>query len=302
MASNNVYNVYKRNGIFHNRGKNNQTKSNLDIESKVEDMKSKTNDNFVDIYDNKELKTKKAESIILSYDGDFSNINVRPKRYVRRHFQSNNKKETLSMTFEANQSSDEIANKTLDKNNFEHAIVDFKLMGNDFKDGETNIVDNEVVAQNISDVAINKIIMPRTEQCESSGSMKGECEPSCVLEGDNLDVVMMDSTDTGIKNEDKTELEREMEIYEAFERDEEARIIIRDSNEMLKEESKVMIEASNEKKRTLEGHYYEHKKKRIKHEQKLVTKTKNEEDVCFICFDGGDLVLCDCRYTQMHNI
>lgn len=30
----------------------------------------------------------------------------------------------------------------------------------------------------------------------------------------------------------------------------------------------------------------------------VVKKPKDEEDVCFICFDGGSLVLCDHRLVQ----
>ena len=30
---------------------------------------------------------------------------------------------------------------------------------------------------------------------------------------------------------------------------------------------------------------------------KLSVKRKDEEEVCFICFDGGDLVICDRRFV-----
>jgi len=34
----------------------------------------------------------------------------------------------------------------------------------------------------------------------------------------------------------------------------------------------------------------------------VVKKPKDEEDVCFICFDGGSLVLCDHRLVQKKNL
>lgn len=34
----------------------------------------------------------------------------------------------------------------------------------------------------------------------------------------------------------------------------------------------------------------------------VVKKPKDEEDVCFICFDGGSLVLCDHRLVPKKNI
>ncbi|URD97749.1 Plus3 [Musa troglodytarum] len=33
---------------------------------------------------------------------------------------------------------------------------------------------------------------------------------------------------------------------------------------------------------------------------RTLTRRKEEEEVCFICFDGGDLVVCDRRYTILH--
>ena len=304
MAPNNVY-VYKRNGCSHNKIDLSETKSNLVTKANNESKKLEKDNDSITLSEEKH-ESKALEPVILLLDDDLPNINDRPKRYSKRNFELNKKMETRSMTnFEAIKLNERSVDEKFCNQNSKHPIMNLEEMKNDCKDDKRNITNDVVkaIVQNLLDVAINKN-MPRSVECESSRSDEKRCNHKWPLEGDHLDVVMMDSIDIPIKNEDdlcslknKTELEREMEIYEAFERDEEARAIIRDAHEVLKEESKVALESSNEKKRNLEGNVYERKKKRLKYEQKLVPKIKNEEDVCFICFDGGDLVLCDRRYV-----
>lgn len=305
MASNNIYNVYRRNGTSHNKIESSQSKSNLDALSENANKKSNIDNNIYNFCNVEQEEPKPTNSIILLSDDDLTSFNVRPKRYIKKHPEINTKMETRSITFEATKSNDCKVYKKLDTKN-ECEIMNPITKSLNCKDGEINVENNVIkgVVQNLLDVAINKN-MSRSRKCESSISNKRECRPECTLEGDSLDVVMMDSNDIGIKNEEslklktKTELEREMEIYEAFERDEEARVVLRDLHEMPREELDIAVDPSNEKKRALEGNFYERKKKRIKHEQKLVSKTKSGEDVCFICFDGGDLVLCDRRYNML---
>lgn len=103
----------------------------------------------------------------------------------------------------------------------------------------------------------------------------------------------------------KTELEWEMELYEAFERDEQARFSAReqkgDSTQVELKHHVAMLpsEPPNDKKRAPECVLQERHKKQSRHHVQAVDEksSRNEEDVCFICFDGGDLMLCDRRYA-----
>ncbi|CAM6126594.1 unnamed protein product [Calypogeia fissa] len=98
--------------------------------------------------------------------------------------------------------------------------------------------------------------------------------------------------------DEKTELEREMELFEAAEREEEARLLasMRSSDQSIHGGGDTTMKEAmvNDRKRASESIPNEARKKRGKRIV-LGDEGKEEEDVCFICFDGGELVLCDRR-------
>lgn len=97
---------------------------------------------------------------------------------------------------------------------------------------------------------------------------------------------------------ERTELEREMELYEASEREEQARLLGPMRVEQQREEP--YKESQNEKKRALDMPMPERQRKLSRNMLPGDERKKDEEDVCFICFDGGELVLCDRRYGALY--
>jgi hypothetical protein len=107
------------------------------------------------------------------------------------------------------------------------------------------------------------------------------------------EVVGDDLKETG-RAPERTELEREMELYEASEREEQARLLGPMRVEQQREE--LYRESHNEKKRALDMPMPERQRKLSRNMLPGDERKREEEDVCFICFDGGELVLCDRRY------
>ncbi|KAJ7539707.1 hypothetical protein O6H91_11G106100 [Diphasiastrum complanatum] len=109
----------------------------------------------------------------------------------------------------------------------------------------------------------------------------------------------------------KTELELEMELFEAAEGEEQTRLISSSRPEEQEDLTihkgglQVVEEVKNERKRFLDDRAGDASqvvpKKRGRRRAhgvsvtKGVSSTKEEDDVCFVCFDGGELVLCDKR-------
>lgn len=152
----------------------------------------------------------------------------------------------------------------------------------------TTAVISEVVMKDDADEP--KIGQTATRQL-AEGSSKRHVDDDDVNDDD--DVAMATGDDALMKADmiEKTELEREMELFEASERAEQALLLER-GDDMYSGKNELL----NEKKRALESPQQERQRKQSRRLHAPDEKRKDEEDVCFICFDGGDLVLCDRRY------
>lgn len=134
-----------------------------------------------------------------------------------------------------------------------------------------------------------KVWQPSGQTEESSRSRR---QPNAFTD------ILVDSKDLDLEGvppkEKTTELEREIEMFESSEREEQARLLGLCRGEQQREEK--YKELQNDKKRSLELPLQERQRKLSRKMQTADERKKDEEDVCFICFDGGDLVLCDRRY------
>lgn len=104
----------------------------------------------------------------------------------------------------------------------------------------------------------------------------------------------------------KTELQREMELFEAAEREEDERKELLTSVRSRESggANPSALDHRNERKRPSDSPGTAQRKKRGRkshpndvprdHGKEVA---REEEDVCYICFDGGNLVLCDRRYS-----
>ena len=153
----------------------------------------------------------------------------------------------------------------------------------------TTAVISEVVMKDEADEP--KIGQTATRQL-AEGSSKRHVDDDDDVNDD--DVAMAAADDGSMKADmiEKTELEREMELFEASERAEQALLLER-GDDMYSGKNELL----NEKKRALESPLQERQRKQSRRLHAPDEKRKDEEDVCFICFDGGDLVLCDRRYV-----
>lgn len=111
----------------------------------------------------------------------------------------------------------------------------------------------------------------------------------------------------------KTELEREMELFEAAEREEEARLLT-----SLRQNQSGDCSPSSKSPNSMESIQADWKRgpgcslgeqpqpKRGRKAGINYQALRKEEDVCFACFDGGKLILCDKRFVcfseKMHRI